>query len=78
MTGWTLPDAAALGAVVTASDQTVGNSILGNSIRNNSGLGIELGDSDDPFYGFGANQGPNHWQPEPGLFEADEKILGGG
>jgi autotransporter-associated beta strand protein len=59
------PAAGQTGAgVAVVSDFAVGNSIIGNSIFQNHGLGIDLGD-DGPTENGQLGYGPNNWQNYP-------------
>jgi hypothetical protein len=57
--------------VVVAGASTVGDSILGNSIHDNAGLGIDLGDDGITPNGT-APPGPNHFQNFPVLTQVDQ------
>jgi hypothetical protein len=62
--------------VVLLPDAGVGNAILGNSIRSNTALGIDLGgDGPTPNHGSGTISGPNQFQNSPML--ADVTSLSG-
>ena len=60
----------AVGAGVLLSDVVDGVSILSNSIHDNAGLGINIGDGPTPNHDPTDGPGPNHWQNYPILATA--------